>query len=184
MTKTPHRPSQREVFLEAALDLIRAGGSLSMDSVARAAGITKPGLMYHFRTKVLLLEALVDHLIDGYEHDLGQLLPSGLENSTVEERLEAYLVWGATYVHDAADLVMLSDSKFRIPMSARWADRFRVWVEIPAFMPARRRARLNAVRLLADGCWYSEATGILPLPADDRLAVMHAGLELLRRDDS
>lgn len=154
-----------------------------MDSAARAGGVSKPGLMYHFSTKQALLEALIDHLIDGYEADLEGLLPQAAD-ATVEERIEAYLVWATTYTHDAADLVMLADPKLRVPMSARWAERFRPWTEIPANLPPARRARLNAIRLIADGCWYSEATGVLPLTPDDRRAVLAEALHLLKREDS
>jgi len=183
MALAAHRPSQREALLEAALDLVRAGGSLSMDSAARAGGVSKPGLMYHFPTKQALLEALIDHLIDGYERDLEGLLPKGLDASP-EDRIGAYLIWATTYTHDAADLVMLADPKLRLPMSDRWAERFRPWAELPAGMPAARRARLNAIRLMADGCWYSEATGVLPLSAEDRQAVLTEALQLLKREDS
>lgn len=183
MPVAAHRPSQREALLAATLDLIRSGSSVSMDSAARAGGVSKPGLMYHFPTKQALLEALIDHLVDGYERDLGALLPEAATASP-EARIEAYVVWAATYVHDAADLVMLADPKLRVPMSERWADRFRAWVEIPADVPAARRARLNAVRLMADGCWYSEATGVLPVSAGERQAVLAEALHLLKGQDS
>lgn len=174
-----HRPSQREALLEATLDLLRDGGSVSMDSAARASGVSKPGLMYHFPTKQALVEALIDHLMDGYERDLKKLLPQGPAASP-EARIEAYLVWAATYVHDAADLVMLADPRLRIPMTDRWAERFRPWIGLPADLAPARRARLNAVRLMADGCWYSEATGVLSLSAADRQAVLAEALRLLK----
>ena len=183
MTAAAHRPSQREGLLAATLDLVRRGGSISMDSAARAGGVSKPGLMYHFSTKQALLEALIDHLIDRYEQDLEGLLPQGAD-ATPEQRIEAYLVWATTYTHDAADLVMLADPKLRVPMSERWAERFRPWTELPADLSPARRARLNAIRLMADGCWYSEATGILPLTDDDRRAVLNDARQLLKREDS
>ena len=57
-------------------------------------------------------------------------------------------------------------------MGARWAERFRPWLEVPADLPEAERARLHAVRLMADGCWYADATGILPVPAADRAALL------------
>jgi AcrR family transcriptional regulator len=184
MSNASRRPSQREILLDAALDLLRDGGSLSLDSAARAAGVTKPGLMYHFSTKEALLSALVDHLVDGYQRDLEGLLPAGTGADSATARIAAYLRWAATYVHDAADLVMLCDPKLRIPMSARWAERFRAWADVPADLPPDRRARMNAVRLLADGWWFTEATGILPLAVEDRDAVLRTALELLGGDEA
>ena len=50
-----HRPSAREAMLDAAEAHLGAGGTLTLDSAARAAEVSKPGLMYHFATKEQLL---------------------------------------------------------------------------------------------------------------------------------
>ena len=97
--KPAHRPSQRDAALDAALDLLRDGGSLSLESAARAAGMSKPGLMYHFSTKEALVAALVDHLIDDYERTFVALLPAGGTDPSARERIAAYLEWSVT--HDA-----------------------------------------------------------------------------------
>ncbi|MGJ9412397.1 TetR/AcrR family transcriptional regulator [Aeromicrobium sp. CF4.19] len=152
---------------------------MSLDSAARAAGLTKPGLMYHFRTKEALVAAMVDHVIDVLEDDLASLAAASRADATPKERLRAYLTWATSRPHDAADLVMLSDPRLRLQMSARWADRFGPWVEVPDDLPAPERARLHAVRLIADGCWFSSASGVLPLSETDGRAVLQAGLELL-----
>lgn len=155
-----------------------------MDSVARAAGISKPGLMYHFPSKEALLAALVDHVIDGYERDLQALVPDTIATASPKDRIVAYLQWAFTYVHDAADLVMLSDPKLRVPMTARWAERFQPLVEVPPDLPPAQRASLNAVRLLADGCWFAEASGVLPLSDTERHEVLSTALHLLEGDDT
>jgi AcrR family transcriptional regulator len=178
-SNAPHRPSQREATLENALGVLRDGGAVSLESAARAAGLSKPGLMYHFPTKEALIAAMIDHLIDGHEQQLTALLPSTGRQPTTAERLVAYLRWSLNTDHDAADLVMLSDPKLRERMIVRWAERLRVWIEVPRELPAERRARLHALRFIADGCWFADATDILPLDADERPAVLAAALELL-----
>lgn len=67
-----HRPSSREAMLEAAEAHLGADGTLSLDSAARAAGVTKPGLMYHFSTKEELLTAVLGRLVDRYEREMAQ----------------------------------------------------------------------------------------------------------------
>ncbi|WP_107772784.1 TetR/AcrR family transcriptional regulator [Nocardioides sediminis] len=177
--KPAHRPSQRVAALDAALDLLRDGGHLSLETAARAAGMSKPGLMYHFPTKQALVAALVDHLIDDYERTFVALLPTGAEPATPRERIAAYLEWSITHEHDAADLVTLVDPKLRVVMGARWAERFRPWLEVPADLPEDERARLTAVRLMADGCWLADATCILPVPDADRPALLATARRLL-----
>lgn len=60
------RGSSREKLLEAAGDLISLKGvhDLTLDAVAAAAGVTKGGLIYHFKTKDDLLSALVERMIE------------------------------------------------------------------------------------------------------------------------
>lgn len=174
-----HRPSQRTVILDAGLSFLREGGAISLDSVARAAGVTKPGLMYHFATKEALMSALVEHRLDDCERELAGLVPEPAGRTSVKERLAAYVRWAVDYEHDAADLLMLTDPRLRERMTKRWSERLRPWLEIPASVPEVDRARLTAVRLVADGCWFADVTGILPVPARDRAALLAAALDLL-----
>ena len=59
---TVRRPSQRESVLDAAEAVVLADGAahLTLDAVAERAGLSKGGLLYHFPTKELLLQAMVD----------------------------------------------------------------------------------------------------------------------------
>jgi AcrR family transcriptional regulator len=177
--KPAHRPSQRNAALDAALELLRDGERLSLDSAARAAGLSKPGLMYHFPTKEALVVALVDHLVDDHERTFVALLPGDGTDPTPRQRIDAYLEWSVTHEHDAADLVALSDPGLREVMAAHWAERFRPWLDVPPDLTDDERARLHAVRLLADGCWLADATGILPVPAEDRTALLATARRLL-----
>ncbi|MET1059391.1 MAG: TetR/AcrR family transcriptional regulator [Nocardioides sp.] len=179
MPRPAHRPSLRDEALDRAVDLLRRGESLSLDSVAGATGLTKPGLMYHFPTKEALMTALVDRVVDGCERELEGLLPAGAASPTTHERLAAYLRWALTLPHDGSDLVMLSDPRLRDCLIDRWSERLRTWVEVPEDLPAQDRARLHLVRLAADGCWFADASGCAPLAADERPDVLRLGLELL-----
>ena len=181
MSRPPHRPSLRDKALDRGLDLLRQGTPLSLDSVARAAGLTKPGLMYHFPTKETLMAALVDRVVDRCEAELEGLLPTGAGSPTTNERLAAYLQWSLTYPHDGSDLVMLGDPRLRDRMIGRWSDRLQPWVEIPEDLPAQDRARLHLVRLAADGCWFADASGYLPLTDDERRDLLSVALGLLER---
>jgi AcrR family transcriptional regulator len=181
-SRAAHRPSQRGAALTSALGAVREGETLSLESAARAAGLSKPGLMYHFPTKEALIAALIDHVIDDYEQELVELLPGSKDSPTTAERLDAYVRWALSTRHDAAFLVMVNDPRLRERMSVRWADRLRVWVEIPGDLPADQRARLHAARFIADGCWFADASNVLPLGDDERQAVLTVALELLSGD--
>lgn len=59
-----HRDSARESILTAFEDLLidTSGSGASLDAVARAAGVTKGGLLYHFGSRDGLETALIDRI--------------------------------------------------------------------------------------------------------------------------
>jgi AcrR family transcriptional regulator len=58
----------RERLLDAAMRVVREHGAadLTLDAVARAAQVSKGGLLYHFPSKPALIEALLILLIDRF----------------------------------------------------------------------------------------------------------------------
>lgn len=65
----PIKANARERILLAAMDVAAASGAvhLSLDAIARKAGISKGGLLYHFPKKDDLMRALVEHHLAGIE---------------------------------------------------------------------------------------------------------------------
>jgi len=76
MSNPPGRSSSREKLLDAAADLISQGSvhELTLEGVAAAAGVTKGGLIYHFKTK----DELVGAVVESYVREARDLL-AGLE---------------------------------------------------------------------------------------------------------
>ncbi|MEE3849986.1 TetR/AcrR family transcriptional regulator [Gordonia sp. LSe1-13] len=158
----------RTRILSGALDLLREGQSISLESAAQRAGLTKPGLMYHFRTKEALMVALVDHVIDRWERELSAAAGAPAAEVSAVERIRAYAEFSLTADFDESDVVMLADPRLRATLSARWEERIAPLVAIPADVPSGMRGRLLAVRLLADGVWVASATDVLDPDAADR----------------
>ncbi len=67
------RASARGRILEAAREVAEESGAghLSLDAVAKKAGVSKGGLLYHFHSKNDLMRALVEHHVDLAERDIG-----------------------------------------------------------------------------------------------------------------
>lgn len=180
MIKPAHRPSLRGDILDNARSLARDGETISLDTAARASGLTKPGLMYHFPTKVALMAALVDHVMDDCEreltarlqahprHDTGHDTRHDTGGAPVRERLGAYLDWVCDGDFDTSDLVMFIDPRLREPMTERWAERIEPWLQVPDDLPDDERARLLGVRLIADGLWFAAASGGVVPTSDER----------------
>ena len=62
MTKPTRRPSSRDKILDAAITIVAEAGvpQLTIEAAAAAAGVTKAGLIYHFKTRDELLAAVVE----------------------------------------------------------------------------------------------------------------------------
>ena len=106
------RQSSREVILDAALALMRRQEPVSLDTVAHAAGLTKPGLMYHFKTKEALMLAVVDRVADDQKRQLEKLL-ADVDPVSPWPRLTAYVRWMLAGEVDEADLAMMADPRLR-----------------------------------------------------------------------
>lgn len=184
-----HRPSAREAMLDAAEAHLGEGGTLTLDSAARAAGVTKPGLMYHFSTKEQLLGAILDRMTARYEREMLALVAArhGTEiedfaEAPAEQRVLAYLDWACTGAIDAADLVIFADPHLRVTLTERWEDQLARWLGIPEGTDAGRSARLLAVRLMADGLWFDRASGLQVGPEEQLDQARELARDLLGGD--
>ena len=66
------RGDTRAKLLDAASAVIRRDGpqALTLDAVAATAGVSKGGLLYHFKSKRELLDALVSRWLDDFQADI------------------------------------------------------------------------------------------------------------------
>lgn len=171
--------SSREQILEAALARLRSGASVSLASVADQVGLSKPGVMYHFPTKEALMIALIDHVLDTWERELTSRLGGPVEQANARERHRAYLHWTFEAQFDPGDLVIFADTRLRPILTEHWSERMHPWITIPPEIPAGQRARLTAVRLIADGLWIDDALAMHSVEAEERQALLALADELL-----
>lgn len=158
----------RGLILDAALEALRAGESISLDSAARRSGLTKAGLMHHFRTKEVLMLGLVDLVAERWEECLGAHLDVPVDEATPTSRIRAYVDYALSGDFDETDMVILSDPRLRQPLADRWVEKMQRWLVLPSDLPPELRANLNAARLLADGAWFASSTGVFALTPDER----------------
>lgn len=61
--------------MQAALQIAaeKGAGKVTLDAVAKASGLSKGGLLYHFPSKEALIAAMLQHLIDDSERNRSQL---------------------------------------------------------------------------------------------------------------
>jgi AcrR family transcriptional regulator len=83
------RKSSREKILDAAAELVSetGAGRLTLDAVAEKAGVSKGGLLYNFRTKEALLQAMVQRLVDEVSTEREALRAQAEPGRNLETRL-------------------------------------------------------------------------------------------------
>lgn len=162
-------------ILDAALAVLRRGDALTIDAVARSAGLTKPGVVHHFATKEVLTVAVLDHLLDRW---IRELTHRAGEQASAADRLRAYVEYTLLGDMDPADLALLAEPRLRDKLSARWAQRMNPWfgeTDDPQIVPAR---------LVADGAWIDRCLGMLELSRAQRLSVVEVVFTLIDQEGS
>ncbi|MGW2288713.1 TetR/AcrR family transcriptional regulator [Streptomyces phaeochromogenes] len=159
----------RDKVLDAAEDVLLDEGAvhLTLERVAAVAGVSKGGLLYHFRSKQALVAGMVERLMEHFTVDYealedkepGAVTRAYLDSSTDlpasktgrrHERLAAAVLAAATL-----DPVLL------VPIR-EYYEQLQRRIEVDAIDPAQA----SLVRLAADGWFYSRLFGF-SLPSDE-----------------
>lgn len=77
--RTRIQAEKQELILEAALDVFSRNGfrGSTIDQIAERAGLSKPNLLYYFRTKEAIHRQLIDRLLENWLGPLQQIDPDG-----------------------------------------------------------------------------------------------------------
>jgi AcrR family transcriptional regulator len=153
-------PDTRTRLLDAASEVIGKDGSqaLTLDAVAAQAGVSKGGLLYHFKSKRDLLDGVVDRWLDDFQRDIdagpdfvtGYVTASGVASD--DKGLLAALV---------ADPETLAAVRERY---AEWQDRVVKESDDPV--------EATIARLAADGLWLADLLGLAPPKGRLRVQVL------------
>ncbi len=143
------------ICVAARLSVEKGLHALTLDAVAREAGVSKGGLLHHFPTKQALLEGLHDELLGRFEAHFNALVAADPEPHGRFTR--AYLHANLADAED--DGVECWSSLVVLMLGEKWArPRWNAWVEerLAALPPEERTAELEIVRLAADGLFFCD----------------------------
>ena len=175
--------STRDAVLWAANRVVVEDGvsGMTLEAVAREAGVSKGGLLYHFPSKEALIGGMIGRLIEGFGDALGREL--GREKgggggrwsrayaraSFTEDRW--YLQVGTGLLAAVAEDPALLD-----PLRKGYEDAQR-WAERDGIDPAVA----TLVRLAADGLFFAELLGFAPPEGELRRQVLEALVSLTEK---
>jgi AcrR family transcriptional regulator len=178
---------RREHVLDAALLTFARYGyrKASMDDVARAADISRPGLYFYFASKRDLFRAAVTHALDGDVAAAGRAL-ADTDRPLRDRLIEAFDYWTGRYVGPMAkDVAILIESHpdLLAPMATEYPIRFAKMItdalaaDTPADLPAGRAGVASDVAqtllATASGVKHEART------REEFLAKMTVGVDLL-----
>ncbi|CAG7615818.1 TetR/AcrR family transcriptional regulator [Paenibacillus allorhizosphaerae] len=165
--------SKYDRVLTAASDIVKERGveKLTLEAVAKEAGVSKGGLLYHFPNKEALLEGLVQYLTSDFASDVQQRVDNATADNgkwsrayieqTIEDIKEERGISAALIVALFANPDLLSNLQEQY---AVWQKNF----ENDGMDPVNS----TIVRLVADGIWFSEVFGLGKLDVELREKVV------------
>jgi AcrR family transcriptional regulator len=162
------RGDTRAKLLDAAGAVIRRDGpqALTLDAVAAQAGVSKGGLLYHFKSKRELLDGLVDRWMDDFQRDIDA------ESGNFARRYVA-----ANDGAHAEEVGMLAALVADPQVLAAVRDRHETWQDRVA-SEGGDPVDATVARLAADGLWLADLLGTAPPRGQLRERVLARLLEL------
>ena len=150
------RTSKRDRIIAGALELAHRDGfdTLTFDALAEHVGLTRGGVIYHFRNKTELLEGIASAFFERWRAEALEALGKPLEEASRAERIEALvrsvvdgeiLPWEVSFMLSATpEAEMLKDA---------WDTLRHEWVGETFELTPMQRVALLAV----DGWWANRA---------------------------
>lgn len=152
------RRSNRERIIAGALEIIGREGvdALTFEALAERVGLTRGGVVYHFRTREALLAGIAEDLLARWRDEALAALDKPFEEAPHSERLAAL----AASVLDGALLpgelaFLMSGRPETAGLNRAWGSFQRQWVGDPLTLTPGQRVGLLAV----DGWWTELASG-------------------------
>lgn len=174
---TPHRKKDpiklQELLLNAARSIAGREGitSLSLNAVAREAGVSKGGLLHHFPSKQELINALFIQLLNVMDVRINSIMENDTNSNGRFSRAYLHYIGELKESDESFQLALLSLAMPTEPVLRQcWRD----WVEKHlAQGDAFDNSYLGAlVRYAADGLWLSALTEGQTLSLQERNAIV------------
>ncbi|ASS67955.2 MULTISPECIES: TetR/AcrR family transcriptional regulator [unclassified Paenibacillus] len=170
--------SKRNAILRVACKLVREQGAskLTLDAVAREAGISKGGLLYHFPSKEALIQATLDDFLDRFENQTEARAAAGCGS---HPWTRAYLTQSFQTSPDDLETsaAVLAAASGNPALLSPMRERYEAW-QSRIVSESRSPALATIARLAADGLFFCELFHLAPLEPRLRSEVLDALLGL------
>lgn len=170
----------REAILQAACRVVIEGGTsrMTLETVAREAGVSKGGLLYHFPSKEALVSGMIEYLNETFNARIRQAYAQD-EGPARGRWLRAFV--SATFSSDQVDVSagLLAAVALNPELLAPNRANYQAWQQ-KFEADGLDSAQATIIRLAADGLWFTELLGFAPLEESLRSAVFNTLIEMTR----
>lgn len=164
------RESKQTQILDAAARVVQREGiaSVTYETVAAEAGLTKGGLVYHFPSRESLILAAHQRLAEEWEASMAAAITTNVDQATENEKLRGY-ARAATQSATRAELLMMLEGATTADHAAPWNAVLERWTPAPPTVDADEETLARFItRLAADGLWVYEPLADRPLDPEVR----------------
>jgi AcrR family transcriptional regulator len=160
-----NRPDTRQLLLDAAERVVQRDGvgKLTLDAVAQEAGVSKGGVLYHFRTKHALIEGMVLAQMDAYESE--QRRREQADPHPVGRRTRAYILasFSESKPKDSNGAGMIAAIANDPQLMGIIQARFTKW-QAEMLNDGLDAVTATLIRLATDGLWFAQLFATAPPP--------------------
>ena len=179
-----HQRSKQPEFVRArlidvAIDLIVERGyeSLTLDKVAKSAGVSKGGLQHHFSSKAVLLSAVCDFLCDQFEPLFEELLLDEPKGPKQFSRAYIKACFKATNPTHLKAMLVLT---LALPdFAKRQGDWLRELMKQESELYPSIAKTMLLCRFASDGLIIAETSGVLSFNDHERTELMNSLLSMV-----
>lgn len=164
------RPSSRDRILDALQDILTREGmhAVTLEAVAEAAGVSKGGLLYHFKSKEAMLDAFVERMCETADREFAQAEQSDdivrhYLRVSVPGSSDAALMWSLVASLRTNDVASQETRRLVADIFTRWEEILQRRIEDPI--------TAEIVRLAGDGLYLRALAGLSVPDAE-----MHAAI--------
>ncbi len=173
----------RENILIKACELLAREGvtHLTIEKVAKEAGISKGGLLYHFPSKEALIKAMIDDMLKRSNEDIEERLK--VDDSASGQWLRAFIqtTFGEYGRKDLISPALLSTLLANPDLIESWRNTYGDWTE-NIEKDNNNLIIATIVRLACEGLWFTDLLDFNPVKGELRQQVLETLLDLTKRD--
>lgn len=169
-------------IIRAANKVIRETGpaALTLESVARTAGVSKGGLLYHFPGKEALIVGMLEHALSTFESDVNALASETPDAPGAWIKAFVTVTFAAQPEHDLSTSMLAAasvDMALLEPVSRYFAN----W-QARAVERSYDPATASIIRLAADGIFFGDLFTTTAPQGHERQTILNRLLEMVDAD--